>query len=97
MGRLVAGRTAPAAGFEGKSPLISILLSLRQLAPLAAPRATRLGYDRGVSATAANGGRVMEHAVSWIIPIAVAALYVVWGLSYQARNPQAGGEVGGEP
>ncbi len=38
----------------------------------------------------------MEHAVSWIVPIAVVALYVAWGLGYQARNPEAGGEADNE-
>ena len=38
----------------------------------------------------------MEHAVSWIVPIVIAALYVVWGLGYQARNPEAGGDADNE-
>jgi hypothetical protein len=34
----------------------------------------------------------MEHPVAWIVPLALTALYVVWGLVYQARNPEAGGD-----
>jgi len=39
---------------------------------------------------------VIEHTISWIVPIAVVVLYVVWGMGYQARNPEAGGESGDE-
>jgi len=34
----------------------------------------------------------MDQFFAWIVPIALVVLYVVWGLAFQARNPEAGGE-----
>jgi hypothetical protein len=34
----------------------------------------------------------MHYPLAWIVPIAITAVYVVWGLGYQARNPEAGGD-----
>ena len=34
----------------------------------------------------------MEHPAAWIVPIAIVLFYAVWGLGFQARNPEAGGE-----
>jgi hypothetical protein len=31
----------------------------------------------------------MEYPLSWLVPLATVALYVVWGLWYQATNPEA--------
>ncbi len=34
----------------------------------------------------------MHFPLAWIVPIAVAILYVSWGLWFQTRDPEAGGE-----
>ena len=37
----------------------------------------------------------MHHLLSWLVPLAVVAVYLAWGLAYQAPRPETGDDADG--